>query len=856
MTDDVLSRAFQQYVRATASRKRAVSSAPGPLYHRQRLGRRRMTELNSFQSAGSIPVWALPNAPDMTKWQWQPPKPPSFWPKAPEVEVDVDVDVDVENDSGPMLADPEPQAEPVAVPEPSPTLDLRETVAAGEQITLQTLAETTPQIGLELQTLFNDTFPTARHFTRRFRDFTKLLQKEISAGRLRGPQIFEIYDLGRRALVRAHRTWPQVTRPSLLPLLSSVIEGIKATEKLNPGFLRSSPQKWAILLKHLARQDPSVKSAKLFALLMESMPPMCRFKTRGAVLNVLSAYFRIWKDASIHGNSPESVEPEVAQALHLAALWAGRAEVNLELARSKLARKSVKRARRRKTQQARSRKHLRAARLLLALAERCHEKASRFTSKAAHLLSDDRQLIGYLAEALKTHHPRIHRSLFVIATRLQGQVQGKWTRVGYNWLQILARLPNLPQSRFKSLLKQFQKRGRGALSHTELGNLLLLHWESKGMLTDLRSTRRIWKKLGDEDDTTALAALAFAINAKHSPEQCTAIFWSFWNFIQLQVGTRTITSQMLSLSKVQNLSSGFLKRLAWTSGDNRTALMLHDILVKQTGHDTNAWGPAFWEKYVTQHMTRSKRSLINPAVLVEKLLSSAGPAGADCQEADKEAQETVNEAQDLGQSMERKQRQRMRIRESIKIIASAPSLTARQRFRHTAAFTKYLANVQGFLTARDLASLTAVTTEVLKRGEGGSTQRLRWYLGIILEQLGEEACVRVGMMLKRRREWNGQQLAGRASQPEEPVVQQQTASDLHRQPYEGPHQGRTWPLWRYHLLKNRQRDELRRIGKKKAKARRRLRDSEAVARHHLNGDAFGTLYEGSHRPEYHPQATF
>lgn len=811
-----------------------------------------MTELNSFQSAGSIPVWALPNAPDMTKWQWQPPNPPSFWPKAPEAEIEVDAD----NELGPVLSEPEPQAEPVVAPKPSATLGLRETVAAGEQIMLRTLAETTPQIGLELQTLFNNTFSTARDFTTRFRDFTKSLQKEISGGRLRGPQIFEVYDLGRRALVRAHRLWPQVTRPSLLPLLSSVIEGIKATEQLNPGFLRSNPQSWAVLLKHLARQDASVKSAKLFALLMESMPPMCRFKTRGAVLNVLSAYFRIWQDASIHGNSPEGVETEVVQALQLSAMWAGRADENMQNARSRLAGKDAKPARRRRSPKqwrcsrpASAQKNLRAAKRLLATAEKCHDKASRFISKAAHLLSDDRQLIGYLADALKTHHPRVHRSLFVIATRLQGGNQGKWTRVGYNWLQMLARLPNLPESRFRGMLQQFKKRGRGALSHTELGDLLLLHWESKGMLTDLRSTRRIWKRLRDEDDTTALASLAFAINAKHSPEQCTAMFWSFWNFMQLWVGKRAVIHQMLSFSKVQNLSSGFLKRLAWTSADNRTALMLHDILVKQTGKDTNAWGPAFWEKYVTQHMRRSEHSLINPAVLVEKLLSSTGPAEADCQEADEEAQ-------DPDAIIERKHRQRMRIRESIKIAASAPSLTARQRFRHTAAFTKYLANVQGFLTARDLASLTDVTTEVLKRGEGGSTQRMRWYLGIILEQLGEEACVRVGMMLKRRREWNGQQLAGGANQPQEPEIIRHTSSNLHRQRYKGPHQGKTWPLWRYHLLKNRQRDELRRIGKKKAKARRRVRKSEAAAQPYLTSDAFGTICEDSYRSDYRPGPTF
>jgi hypothetical protein len=769
-----------------------------------------MTELNSFQSAGSIPVWALPDAPDLTRWQWQPPKPASFWPKMPPAQVEGEGEGEVETGSSPPLAEPEPDTQPLVTTEPQGTQNLRETLTAEEHITLQTLAETTPPIGLKLQALFNDTSPTAVHFTSRFRNFARTLQKEISDGRVRGPQIFEVYDLGRRALVRAHRVWPQVTRSSLLPLMSSVIEGIKATEQLNPGFLRSKPRQWAILMKHLARQDISAKSARLFALLVESMPAICRFKTRGAILNVLSAYFRIWQDASIHGNSPEGVGPEVAQLLNLAALWSGRADVRLENARLELARKG-----------------LIPAKACLAAAKKCHDKASRFLSKAAHLLSDDKELIGYLAGALKRHDPRVHRSLFVIAARLLDNPQGTWTRRGYNWLQILARLPKITQPRFKNLLQLFTKRGRGALSHTELGELLLRYWESKGMLTDVRGTRKIFKKFTSADDTTTMAALAFAINAKHSPEQCTAIFWSYWDFMQSQVGVNAVTKQMLSLSRSQIFSCGFLKRLAWTSGDHRTALMLHDILVKQTGKKGNAWGPAFWQKYVTQHMRRWKHSLINPVILIEKLLSTTGPAEADCVGPDKEPQ-------DPGEKLNRKHRQCMRIRESIKIIAIAPSLTERQKFRHTATFTKHLANVQGFLTARDMASLTDVITAPLKEGEGGSTKRLRWYLGIVFEQLGEEACLKVGGILKQRREWNGQQLASMVKKPEETVVKRRTASDLHRQRYRGPHQGKTWPLWRYHLLKNRRRDELRRIGKnekrRKAKARSRARKTEAMAR--------------------------
>lgn len=754
-----------------------------------------MTELNSFQSVGSIPVWALPNAPDMTKWQWQPPRPPSFCHQMPQVEDEVEIEID----SSPSFPEPETDTQPSIAPEPPATLVLRETATTGEQIMLRTLAETTQPLGLRLQALLNNTF-SYEDFSKRYYAFAKSLRREISDGRLRGPQIFEVYALGRRALERARRQMPQARVLKVFHLVRSVILGIKDAKELNPDFLRTSPHHWVILLKHVARLDANAKSAQLFASLMESMPPRCRFRTRGSILNVLGTFFKLWRGSSIQGNPPEGVEPEAAQALHLAALWAGRADRHLDRVRSEVALKRIK--------------HARAH---LEVAEKCLGKASRFASKAAHILSDDTQLVAILAGALKTLDPGVHRSLYVIATKLTDS-QGEWARLRYNWLHILARMPSVPQSQFKKLLQLFPRRGYGALTQTEVGELLLVHWESTGMLKERQRLRKIWKRTMAEDETKAMAALAYAINATEHPEQCTAIFWSLWDFMQSRVGMRTVIKQMLSLSETQRLSVGFLKRLAWTSRDYRTALMLHDILVKQAGKDTNAWGPTFWEKYVTQSMRSSKNSLVNPVVLVEKLLSSARPAEAV-------RQATWVEPQDENKQSYLKLRQITRIRESIKIIAGAPALTERQRFRHTSAFTKYLMHVQGFLTARDLASLTNVITETLKRGAGGSTQRMRWYLGIVFEQLGEEACVQVGLILKRRREWNGRQLAGRVT-PEEPAVEQQTASDLHRKHYRGPHHGRTWPLWRYFVPQNRRRVKFRRAREKANTRAQQLHDEQ------------------------------
>ncbi len=73
ISDGQLAAAFERYCDISRQVRRKASSVPGPLESRRRLGKRQIADLNAIHNTHSLPFWALPNAVDMSKWQWEPP---------------------------------------------------------------------------------------------------------------------------------------------------------------------------------------------------------------------------------------------------------------------------------------------------------------------------------------------------------------------------------------------------------------------------------------------------------------------------------------------------------------------------------------------------------------------------------------------------------------------------------------------------------------------------------------------------------------------------------------------------------------------------------------------------------------
>lgn len=760
VTDDVLGRAFQRYIDVSRAHRRTVSFAPGPLYHRKRFGRRQMTELNSIQGAGTLPVWALPNAPDMMQWQWQPPKSDLWSPWPPPSRPS----------PSPLPLSPPAPVPSVApftmAPEPEPEASLQPPLQP-DRSELTIVEENRPwnswkSLNDQLHDLRTNRVTSVSAYIYSSLNFFNCFQRDLSEGGISGSAAADVYKTAVRDSYSAERRFSAEARWFRLELMSCLASGTKsAREAGHTLLLRPSD----MYMMQLAEYEPDERIAELLAFAMANLRTRSGHHFYNMFLKTLDGFFNHWRNIELHGDPEKCDWPEISQSSHLAYIWAGRCKRACKDVEALLTNGQVGEARRQ-----------------LAIAKRCSDRVQRFTLKSASLMSNDLIVTGKIADALKQYDPKQYRLLYTHATRLLTGEKTKWSRATYNWLQVMAQLPRVSTNQFKRLLDLFASRGRAALSRSELCHLLLLHWESTGKIPSGGRTRDIWNRLRGDKDHTALAALALAINKQTSSKLCTATFWGFWDILRSRGGSKEFLRQLALLSKREKLSDGFLKRLAWTSNDHRTALVIHNISLKQTARNssTNLWYPPFWEKFAGRLRTRWKYPQLDPINLVRKLLApdpelpSLPPSPTT--KAESHSQEGVDDSETQprdtpgaphhktlpsGQGFElQKSRQKMfqmqvaRLKFGLRLLANARQITDRQVLRAVTDFTKVLANKQGYLSPRDLANLTSVMMRTLDKGQCGSRERFRWYLGVICRFLGEDVCIKVGSILKRRRDAN------------------------------------------------------------------------------------------------------
>ncbi|KAJ4394585.1 hypothetical protein N0V93_003804 [Gnomoniopsis smithogilvyi] len=751
VTDDILGSAFQRYVDVSRAHRRTVSYAPGPMYHRKRFGRRQMTELNSYQSVGALPVWALSNAPDLMQWQWQPPK-PDLWssrphpspllspspPPAPAPSIVV------------MAPPPEPEAALQASAEPKPS----EFIVAGEQ----PRPNNWKFLHTQLHAIRTNHVTSSRAYNDACKDFLVLFQCALSEGKLSGSEAADIYKTAARDTEILERRFGPLAAWFRLSLMSRLASGVKSAREAGCHLLLQSS---SIYMRHLVQHEANVYSADLLAFAMAKLRLEPFSRHHNIALTALNHFFDLWRGTELHGVSQDCDWSEVAQASQLAGMWAGRLNRVCKNVEALSACGQVQEASRQ-----------------LAVAKRCLHRVQRFTLKSAHLMSSDSIIAEKIASALKDCDPQRYRLLYSRATKLLGGDNKTWSRARYNWLQVMARLPKIRTSHFNKLLDLFPRRGYAALSHTELCNLLLLHWESTGKIDPGQRARCLWNMWKGDRDCTALAALALAINKMSSKEGCTGAFWGLWEILRLRGGPRVFLRQLYYLSRREKLSDGFLKRLAWTSDDHRIALFLHSLSREQGNRAI--WWPAFWDKFAGKLRSHQNYPPLDPVHLLKETLSpdldlrphELSPSQSvkrnyykNMGEADTQPFEALAAPFDTCASPKKNgsqdvirrqafQKQCERLKFGLRLLVRSRHVTDRQALRVVTQFTKILANKQGYLSANDLATLTSVMMRTLDRGECGSKARFRWYLGVICKFLGEDVCMQVGLILKRRRDVN------------------------------------------------------------------------------------------------------
>lgn len=724
-----------------------------------------MTEFNSVQHNGALPAWMLPDAPDLTKWHWQAPR-PDLWaplPEPPESPKPPLVSVEL-----PAEPPAELSVEPPEVLEAAPWKDVQPVLIDMEVQPWQDFLD-------QLTEIRKNHSNTVEEFGARFKTFVRRFKKALSKGKFTGPATASIYAEASWQLSVAHKKFHYVDYLELrrlnLYLMSATCSGIRSAKVLDRTFCITTPNFWEFMLMQLAKIEVSVETARVFTFIMQNLKPRNLKKSSELVVTALKSTFKLWKGATPHGEPEYWDQAEISSMSGMARMWSVRVEQLLEQIRSDLAENQLE-----------------AARFKLAIAERCVHRVGRFATKTASLMSNDQQITEVIADGLKDWKPRRYGLLFAKAALLLGTPRKYLTRAHYNWLQILVRMEYVSNRDFMRLLESFAPSGHVSLSHAELGYLMLLHWRARGMLQDMGWTLRLWKQIRVEKDHTVLAALALAVNRTNSPAACTHIFWSLWMVLKLRGGKFTFTRQVALLSRHEKLSIGFLKRLAWTSSDPRLALLLHDVLVRQTGIRHQFWWPEFWSKFANMTLTNTYlQAQINPIRMAHGLLGrkadrqplewmeqSASEARLRQQSTSKGLEQDYYqkleaiESEPLndqllayypqGQTEQTQQwaQQIKRIKTGLQMLAQSPILSDSQALRHVSMLTNALAKKQGYLSARDLSTLSSVIIRVLNNGNTGPSDRLKHYLGLVYSHLGRDVCAEVGMIMKRRVDQNAQ----------------------------------------------------------------------------------------------------
>lgn len=707
-----------------------------------------MTELNSFQSVGALPVWALPNAPDMMEWKWQPPK-PELWSPSP---------------LPPPSPSPQPRlaiAVPVLAPLPEPEAVLQPPLQP-DPFEVTIVEEHKPPSAWQrfldqLHDIRINHVHSHAAYNNSFKDFISCFERALSEGELTSSAAADIYLKAVRSTEIVERRYPTSASRLRYSLTSSLATGVKHANEA--GHIVIVPSSDLYML-HIAQHKAHVHSADLLAFAMNHLRSRHGREYYDLVSEVLHRFFDLWRGAEVHGTPEHWNWPEISQTSRLASTWAGRTHQILLTVEALLATGQVQ-----------------EACFRFAGAQRAFSRGQRFTLKVASLMSDDSIIAEKIASAIEAKDPRGREVLVTQGTRLLGYPGTSWSRAHYNWLQVVARLPKISTRQFKILLELCAPRGLAALSHTELCNLLLLHWESNGKIKPGSKIRHVWNGCRGHDDRCVLAALALAVNKTTSPKSCTAIFWGLWSIMRRRVGPRAFLQQLALLSKRKVLSSGFLKRLAWTSNDLRVIWRIHGVLVKQRGQDINFWWPPFWDKFVVRIKHRWKYPLIDPIKLITKLLAPdpdlrpLQPPPVKLVEHHYHENSSRAETQPLDEQInlyrsftpldpgkkEDTSRPRLlnkqieRLKMGLELLRDTRGISDRQALHGVTKVTVVLANTQGYLTARDLAPLTSVIMRTLNKGQCGSKERFKWYLGVIYRFLGKDAYVRVGLIIKHRR---------------------------------------------------------------------------------------------------------
>lgn len=302
----------------------------------------------------------------------------------------------------------------------------------------------------------------------------------------------------------------------------------------------------------------------------------------------------------------------------------------------------------------------------------------------------------------------------------------------YNWLCVLARMPLVNQDILFASSARFSNSapGRTALKPTELCELLLCQWMSRGYLHGLK-TRRKYEQISQGDDT-AIASLLLAIFMKKGHRHWSGLFSSLWTLLGKLDLMDDVRASLLALSQTYRVPLHLVQHLAWKSDNHYIAIDLHDLYMRHLRQPGGPdWDPGLFEQKYTDEI------ILDPSLPSHTIWRVLDIGMYENLKGRKLQKEVARHRGNFGEK-------RARIVEGLApLMGQVPNVRDRCAFRDVSQCVRFLERQakDGLHTTTSKALFDVISKDLVE-GRPGRTTRLRWFLRVVQRNHGLDTAIR------------------------------------------------------------------------------------------------------------------
>lgn len=279
ISDSALAAAFSRFCLVSKTWQRHITSVPGPLESRRRLGKRQLGDLSTFRYSAAPPPWALSGLIDYSQWQWEPPQSPLMLEKNQLAAREKSAQGSIANLVPPWLKE---LVDDITDDRPPPPPDLYVTPISRSQLFRTELDE-------YLQTI--STAPVDM-VTSKSQGLFYTLQQSIALGDIPPSDLPSITgDIWDAMVMRLGDT--AVGYRLYRSLCSALVAGMTNSKVFRPDFVDASF--WDTLLMRLAELPLNDESCDIFHRILTATSPECHGALKPGILAFLGQTFAAWR---------------------------------------------------------------------------------------------------------------------------------------------------------------------------------------------------------------------------------------------------------------------------------------------------------------------------------------------------------------------------------------------------------------------------------------------------------------------------------------------------------------------------------------------------------------------------------